>query len=211
MTSTITLYGFGSSRSFRALWALEEAGLAYQYVELEFSGSGDNGRLSEQYLSLNIQGKVPTLVDGDLIISESAAIVNYIASKVKHLALKPEDGTALRAKYDEICCFILCELEQPLWTKGKHKFALPEEYRVPEIITKTLSFEFNKAQRALLVLMDDRNFAVGDSFSMADVMLVQTINWAQRFEFELDAKLLTYRDLHIERTGYLSAMATIGK
>ncbi len=211
MTTKVTLYGLGPSRSFRVLWALEEIAIDYQYVELDFMGSGDNGRLGKQYLALNTQAKVPTLVDGELVLTESAAIINYLASKATDRQLKPVDGTALRAKYDEMCFFLLCELEQPLWTAGKHKFALAEEYRVPEILTKTVAHEFDKAQTALLLLLEERQFAVGDSFTMADIILTHTISWAQKFEFDVEAKLLKYRDSMIERPAYARAKQKIAR
>lgn len=206
MTSPITLYGMGQSRSFRALWAAEEAGIDFTYVQVEFKGTGENGAQGSQYKKLNFQGKVPTLVDGDLVVRESAAILNYIATKAVGQVLMPADGTAARAAYDEICFFILSEFEQPLWTHGKHKFVLPEQYRVADVIETTLPFEFAKAQAALLVILGDREYAAGDSFTMADVLLAQTINWAQRFNFSLDEKLLNYRDKMVARDAFARAL-----
>ncbi|MEH6443067.1 MAG: glutathione S-transferase family protein [Oceanospirillaceae bacterium] len=218
MSTTVTLYGLGPSRSFRALWALEEARIAYDYVELDFSDQGDSGRFGSHYSDLNTQGKVPTLVVSDtaektapLVLTESAAIVNYIACMSDDLQLKPEEGTVLRAKYDEMCFFILCELEQPLWTTGKHKFALPEEYRVPEILSTTVAYEFAKAQKTLLALMQGRDFAVGNSFTMADIMLAQTVGWAYRFEFAVDERLLAYRERIIQRDSFVRATQVITK
>ena len=133
------LYGMGTSRSFRALWALEEAQLDFEYVPLEYGSSESGGMQSQAYLELNSQGKVPTLVDDDLIITESGAILNYLAARSDILTLIPRQDLKLRARYDEICCFILTDLEQPLWTNGKHRFALPEAQRV-EAILKTTSW-----------------------------------------------------------------------
>ena len=109
----IKLYGSGQSRSFRALWALEEAGLDFEYVEVtrEILGSAD-------YKAMNPQSKIPTLVDGSLVLTESAAIVNYAAS-LSIQSLIPADATA-RAEYDDLCYFVMTDFEQPLWTKGKH-------------------------------------------------------------------------------------------
>jgi glutathione S-transferase len=187
------LYGSGQSRSFRALWALEEAGIDYEYVAVDFGSSGENGTNSDAYLALNTQGKVPTLVDGDLTIVESAAIVNYIASNSQKLDLIPSNDLKLRAKYDEMCFFILTELEQGLWSNGKHRFALPKAQRIPEMLA-TASWEFNKAIKTLERLFDGESFAVGEHFTMADVILAQTLSWAERFEFDLPENLLTYKN-----------------
>jgi glutathione S-transferase len=205
------LYGMSMSRSFRAVWAAQEAELDFDYVAMEFGSEGENGTRSEQYLKLNPQGKVPTLTDGDLVIRESAAILNYLAAKAPEKNLMPADGTAARARYDEMCFFILAELEQPLWTKGKHKFALPEEYRVADVIDKTTPFEFAKAQATLKVLKGDNQYAIGDTFTMADVLLTQTLNWAEKFEYEVDQDLIDYKTAMGQRDAMKSAVARVTK
>lgn len=204
------LYGMGVSRSFRALWAAHEAGVVLDYIIVAFGSTAKDGAQSETYKQLNYQGKVPTLVDGDLVLTESAAIINYLANRAPQHNLIPLDGTSERAQYDQMCYFIVTELEQPLWSKGKHKFALPEAYRVPDLIEKTLAFEFAKAQATLLGLKSNSKFAVGDHFTMADVLLTQTLNWAQRFEFEIDKSLVEYKERMIKREGYITAMTRTG-
>ena len=109
-----------------------------------------------------------------------------------------------RAKYDEITNFIVTELEQPLWTNGKHRFALPEEQRVKEIFP-TAEFEFAKAVNTLDKLVNVDTFVLDDSFSFADVMLAQTINWAERFKFDVPVQYLEYRDRMYQREGAIKA------
>ena len=65
------LYGYPNSRATRAFWALEEAQAEYDYVHVDVKAGAAKDR---DYLAINPGGKVPTLVDGDLIITESAAI-----------------------------------------------------------------------------------------------------------------------------------------
>jgi len=138
----IKLYGRGESRSFRGLWALAESGLEYSYVTVQHGDAN-----SAYYETINSQAKVPTLVDGDLVLTESAAIVNYVAMRATAAELMPSD-IALRARYDEICYFVMTDLEQPLWSIGKHRSKLPESLRQPGML-KTAKFEFEKSQRAL--------------------------------------------------------------
>ena len=207
----IKLYGVGFSRSFRTLWAAEEAGVEYEYINVEFGSKEENGSLSEEYQRLNNQGKVPSLNDDGFYLTESAAIINYLGNKSTNEQLLPADGTKARAKYDEMCFFILSELEQGLWTDGKHRFALPEEYRIPEITTKSAHFEFAKAQKSLLGLKGNNTFAIGESFTLADVLLAHTISWAERFEFEVAPELIAYRDKMIKRPAFQRAAAKIPK
>ncbi len=195
---SITLYGLGPSRSFRCLWALEEAQLEYKFVTLDLTSTDDNGAKSEHYLTLNPQGKVPTLVHDDFVLTESAAILNYIEN-IAGSAFIPS-GAQERARYDELAFFVLAELEQPLWTAGKHRFAIPEQHRVPEIL-KTAEWEFEKALSTLAKMCDlhaspcaEGGYALGGAFTFADILLAQTFNWADRFKFEVPDTYLAYRD-----------------
>lgn len=202
---SITLYGLGPSRSFRCLWALSEAALEHDFISLELSGNGENGAKSADYLKINPQGKVPSLVHDDFTLTESAAILNYIDA-LSDGKFIPNDAKG-RAKYDEIAFFVLSELEQPLWTKGKHTFAIPEEHRVPDVL-KTAQWEFDKALKALAKLVSlESGFALGESFTFADILIAQTFNWADRFDFELPSDYLGYRDTMYAREASKNAIA----
>ncbi len=201
---TITLYGIGPSRSFRCLWALAEAGLEHEFVSLDLSGTGSNGAKSPDYLAINPQGKVPSLKHDDFVLTESAAILSYINS-ISVRKFIPEDLHG-RAKYDELAFFVLSELEQPLWTTGKHKFAIPEEHRVPEVLA-TAQWEFDKALNALAKLVSINEFVLGNEFSFADILLAQTFNWADRFKFKVPSNYLDYRDRMYARDAAIASTA----
>jgi glutathione S-transferase len=200
----ITLYGVGPSRSFRCAWALEEAQIEYDFVSLNLSGTDSDGAKSPDYLELNPQGKVPTLKHGDFILTESAAILNYI-SAISDKSLVPTD-IKLRAKYDELAFFVLSELEQPLWTTGKHKFVLPEEHRVERVL-ETAKWEFEKAQIAFSKLVDLKEFVLSESFTFADILVAQTLNWADRFGFDIAEDYLEYRNRMYARDAAIAAIA----
>jgi glutathione S-transferase len=206
------LYGMGHSRSFRALWALEESGLDYEYIntKLRTDSSDPASATHPNYLALNVQGKIPTLVDGDLVLSESIAIMNYIARNAPDSGLLPKVSTLAYARLDELSYFVLSELEQPLWSKGKHRFALPEEYRIPAMLD-TAKFEFDKAVKTLdhLLGSGDKDYAIGDSFCMVDILLAHTFNWAIRFEFYVPDKYIALRDRHYQRPAAQRALGVI--
>lgn len=203
---SMILYGIGPSRSFRCLWALEEAGIDYQFVSMEMGRDDENGMRSKDYLKLNTQGKVPTLAHDDFVLSESAAILNYIDSLTDQSFVPTE--TKARARYDELSFFILSELEQPLWSNGKHRFAIPEEYRIPAMLD-TAKWEFENAITALDSLVKLDGFALGESFTFADVLLAQTFNWAERFKFDLPAECLAYRDRLYDRDAVKRALERV--
>jgi glutathione S-transferase len=72
------LYGFGPTRSLRALWGLKELGADFEFETVNLI-AGEHQQ--PEFLRLNPSGKVPVLVDGDLVIPESAAIVLYLAEE----------------------------------------------------------------------------------------------------------------------------------
>ncbi len=203
------LYGFRQSRSFRALWALEESGLDYDYIAVNFgSDEGPLGSKSPEYMAINPQGKVPSLIDGNLTLTESGAMLNHIARRAPASKLIPTHNEEQLALYDEILFFVLSDLEQPLWSNGKHRFALPEEQRVPQML-ETANWEFDKAQQALHHHLEGRECAIGDSFTAADILLAHTIDWADRFKFRVDQALLDYRDVHYQRPAAQRALAIV--
>jgi glutathione S-transferase len=90
----LRIYGRGRTRSIKCLWAAEEAGLAYEYISIDMS-KGEHK--SPDFNKLNPSQKVPVLVDGELTLSESAAICTYIGSRSKNSSLVPPDLTPERA------------------------------------------------------------------------------------------------------------------
>ena len=74
---TLTLYHCGSARSFRPLWALEEMRLPYALNLLPFPPRVH----AKEYFAINPLGTIPALLDGETLMTESAAICQYLASK----------------------------------------------------------------------------------------------------------------------------------
>ena len=190
------LYGHPNSRATRVLWALEEVQAEYEYVHVDLKTG--QGR-SDSYLALNPAGKVPTLVDGDLVITESAAICLYVGDKFPESGLVPSIGTAERADCYRWVSFAISELEQPLWTIAKHRFVLPEEKRVAAIL-QTAFWEFSVAAGVLAKGIADRPYATGEQFTAADILLGHTLAWARSTRIELGHdSLIVYADRVLDR------------
>lgn len=90
------LYYATRTRSFRALWMLEELGVPCELQPLNLQ-AGEHKRA--EYLALNPSGKVPTLVDGDMVVSESAAICTYLGDKYPEARLAPPLDSPERGSY----------------------------------------------------------------------------------------------------------------
>src|SRR3990167_6397396 len=114
--SMICIYGFPNTSTTRATWALEEAGASYEFVPVNLT-RGEHKQ--PDFLRLSPGGKVPVLVDEDLLLTESAAICTYIGEKFPHSRLVPTNGHE-RARYLQWCFFAMSEFETPLWTLTKH-------------------------------------------------------------------------------------------
>lgn len=178
----LTVYGCANTRSTRVVWTLEEAGAEYEYVQIDLpAGAG----WQPDYLALNVGGKVPTLVDGEFILTESAAICTYIGDRFPDAGLVPPVGTRDRASYDQWCYFTLSELEQPLWTIAKHRFALPERRRIPAVLD-TARWEFAVATKVLATGLGREAFIVGERFTVADILIGHTLAWARAYELPLE-------------------------
>lgn len=175
--SNLKVYGYPNTRATRITWTLEELNQDYAFKLINFS-KGESK--AEEFLAINPGGKVPALQDGEFILTESGAIVAYLAEKFDQPALIPAQGSQERAIFNQWCYFALCELEQPLWTIGKHKFALPKEQRVKDIFP-TASWEFQQALTLLSLGLGKKDFILGGQFSAADILLGQTLIWGLAF------------------------------
>ena len=158
---SLVAYGFPNTRSLRMTWCLEECGLDYEYKVVNFAGGETK---STAFRELNPGGKIPVLLAEGVTILESSAIVNYLIALAPDKELAPLGNPLRRAAYDQWSNFAISELEQPLWTIGKNKFALPAEHRCPEIF-ETAQWEFQLALGLLSDGLGEQDFILGDHFS----------------------------------------------
>jgi len=90
------LYWSPRSRSFTALWLMEETGQPYERVLTDISTGAQK---KPEYLAINPMGKVPALRDGEATLAEAAAICAYVAERYPEAKLAPPVGDPRRAKY----------------------------------------------------------------------------------------------------------------
>jgi len=203
----ITLLGTPMTRSLRAAWALEEAGVDYRYRRIDLRAG--EGR-SPDFLNINPGGKVPVLEveldDSTQTIPESAAIVTWIGEQFPDSGLVPGASSAERSQYFRWMVFAVAELEQPLWTLSKHSFALPEKHRVPEI-ADTARWEWSIALKVLAKGLGNRHWILGDTFSGADILLAHTLKWGTARAGALENEVLErYMDRAFSRPACRSAI-----
>src|SRR4051812_29464091 len=90
------LYWSPRSRSFSAIWLLEETGKPYERVLVDIDTGAQK---SPEFLAVNPMGKVPALKDGEATVAEQGAICAYVADRFPDAGLAPAPGDPLRAKY----------------------------------------------------------------------------------------------------------------
>jgi glutathione S-transferase len=167
------LYGFGPTRSLRALWGLKELNASFDFEVVNLVAGAHR---QPEFLRLNPAGKVPVLVDGDFVLTESAAIVLYLAEKYPEKGLLPAD-LKTRAQVYRWVMFAMTELEQPLWRITRNTSLLPEEKRVPQDVALARE-DFSGMAAVLDRHLEGRTFIVGEAITAADCVTAYLIDWA---------------------------------
>src|SRR5207244_13637884 len=111
MEVMMRLYEFGPTRSIRARWTLQELGVDFEPVTVNLV-AGEHRR--PEFLKINPAGRVPVLVDDDLVLTESVAIVLYLAENYSHKGLITTE-LKQRAQANRWLLFAARETEHRLW------------------------------------------------------------------------------------------------
>jgi len=178
------LYQFPPTRSLRAIWALRELDIPCELVTVNLL-AGENR--DPEFLRLNPAGKLPVLVDGDVVLTESVAIVLYLAEKYPHKGLIPTD-LAERAQVYRWLLFTATELEQPLWRIARHTALYPPERRLAADVS-IASEEFRAMAGVVATHLKGREF-LGKRLSAADLVLAYTLDWGNEAQLLGDQPVL---------------------
>ncbi|HNY46664.1 MAG TPA: glutathione S-transferase family protein [Casimicrobium sp.] len=166
------LFGSRNSRSLRCVWALEEANATYDYQRVWMT-KGDGQK--PEFKAVNPAGKIPVLQDGALTLTESVAIMFYVADKFPQAGLIPSEPIA-RAEMYRWIFFAVSEIEPHLWAIAQHRFALPEDKRVPAL-EPTAAWQLARALRAIEKRLAHAPYMSGDAFSLADILCFHCLTW----------------------------------
>ena len=166
----ITLYHHPFSRAANVIWMLEEASVPY---ELRFVDMPKGEQKTPQIAALNPMGKLPILTDGEVVVTESAAIGLYLADRYSLGKLAPAPDDPARATYLRWSFFAPSVIE-------------------PGMMAKANGWQFRPSnagwgtQESMLAAMESavagKSFVLGDRFSMADCIFGGTIRFMLRFK-----------------------------
>ena len=181
----LKLYGTPPTRALRVVWLLNELGLEHELHPVDLMQDEHH---QQDFLSLNPAARVPVLVDGDLVLTESAAIQLYLAEKYPQAGFIPETLED-RAQMYRWMFFLVTEVEQPLWRIARHTFVYPDEKRIPQDVELARQ-ECLEMIEVLERHMSEREFMVGDRLSVADFNAAYTLDWANTDEMLASAPRL---------------------
>lgn len=170
-----------SSSAGRCFLLLEELGVEYEPVFISFK-NGENR--SEEYLKLNPNAKIPTLIDEEenFVLWESMGINNYLCEKYKPELL----GTSLKdkANISKWNYWILSEYQVPIVQLMIHTRFLPEDKRDPKVIETSLE-KISKLNKVLDEALKDKEYLNGDKISVADLNVAPIASACFMFKMDL--------------------------
>jgi glutathione S-transferase len=187
----IKLYHSSGTRGFRVIWLCEELGVDYDVQKVDFS---KEYRLSSEWLQINPLGKVPSLEDGELLMSESCAMMQYILDRYGNGRLQPPAGTIEHAYFLQWLWFSEATFSRPVGEIVNHRREFPGELGIPDVVKEMQSRIF-KCILALDKALEEKPFILGKEFSAADISLGYTLLIAQdRIGESLPQRVFDYWD-----------------
>ena len=166
----LTLHYHPYSRAAGTLWALEEAGVAY---ELKVVDIMKGAQKQPEFLAINPMGKLPTLVDGDVVVTESAAIALYLADRYAAGRLAPALDDPRRGTYLRWSFFAPSVIEPAVMAKGAG-------WEVKEVSAGWGNHASMMA--AAESALAKGPFLLGEDFSMADVVFGGLLRFLMLFK-----------------------------
>jgi glutathione S-transferase len=175
---TIKLHCFGESgNAYKAALALELSGLEWEAVKVDFFGGEAR---TPAYKQINAMGEVPAMLDGDLCLTQSGVIQDYVSEKSGRFGGK--DAEERR----EILRWVLWDNHKFSSVAGPLRFLmnfLPEDKRPAEVI----GFMQGRLKAAYAVLNDHlegRDWIVGDAITNADLSCCGYLYYPEPFGFD---------------------------
>ncbi|SME94951.1 glutathione S-transferase family protein [Pseudobacteriovorax antillogorgiicola] len=165
----VILYTNPQSRGLIVQWMLEEIACPYEIKEVAYGSD----MKSSPYRDINPMGKVPSLVHGDQIVTECAAICAYLADAFPEAQLAP--APSQRGNYYRWLFFAAGPLEAAVTNQSL-------ELKIPEGKEQTIGYgDYDTTIATLVKAVCANPYIAGDKFSAADVYVGSHIAWGTRF------------------------------
>jgi len=177
----IKLFHAKGSRSVRIIWLFEELGMDYQLDTVE------RGKPNKAFGEASIFAKIPAIQDGDITLTESVAIIQYILQKYGGGGLQPSVDSDDYAMYLQWLNFGESTLIQPIVEILVNTMFRSEENRHQYSIDSGIQ-SFKKIVQSLDPLLSQQNYLLGSQFSAADIVNGYTLRLANRLQLLDDSE-----------------------
>ncbi len=186
--NTLILYAYNfRSRAERILWALEEFQLPYTLIRLDPFRGENSG---PDFLKLNPLRKVPVLLDGEKVLTESLAIMEYLNDISTTIKLIPTQLDQ-HYRYRRAVYYCATEIEPYLWLADQNT-RLKAYYHWPE---GTADASIKRVSAALPIVFDwlmEFPHIAGEGFTLADIYYYQCLSWASHWGLEMPDPINVY-------------------
>ncbi|HYB09046.1 MAG TPA: glutathione S-transferase [Alphaproteobacteria bacterium] len=173
------LYYYPNFASLAPHMVLEEIGAPFQLIFLD---RAKNAQKAPKYLRLNPHGRIPTLVEGDLVLYEAAAICLHLCDRHPSAGLAPEIGSNERAHFYKWLIYLTNTLQAEMMP-----YYYPDRWAADDAAASSIKRRAEANMGAMLekiesALMADGPYLLGKRFSAADLYFLMLCGWTIPFE-----------------------------
>ena len=200
-----TLYHCTDARSLRPLWAMEELGVEFELINLPFPPRWHR----KDYLEINPLGTIPFFVDGEVRMTESSAICQYLVETHRPTDLDVPIGDAERGAFLNWLYFSDATLTFPQTIVLRYSALEPEARRLPQAAEDYAKW-FAGRLRAVETALETRDWLVAGRFTIADICVGYGVYLASKLpplEPSLTPNVRAYLARLIDRPGFQAALA----
>lgn len=197
----ITVYGEG--RGVRVVWLMEEMGLPYRLRDVDMLADVEN---DTEFMTINPGGFIPAIQDGEVVMVESIAIMEYLMARHGPTPLAPAPADPSFPDYQQFLHLGEAGIATPIFFLGNARHFAPEADRDNWSARHALAV-FERRRRLVARQLERAPYMAGDSFTAADISVHYALELAQRFGgVTLNEAEQAYLARNRERDGYRRAL-----
>ncbi len=185
----LKIYHSTGTRGFRVIWVCEELSIPYEIVPVDFAAEY---RATPEWRAMNPVGKVPVMVDSDMTMFESCAMMQYVLDRYGEGRLQPSKDDPSYAHYLQWCWFAEATFARPLGEIVNHRRAFKPEL---DNVVAEMKGRATACVAALDAALSDRPYLLGDTLSAVDLSICYVMRGYRRMVSEsLPANVQAYFD-----------------
>ncbi len=203
-TDELIVWGIGTPRTMRANWMMAEFRLDHELRPIRSRGGEIE---TAEFLAFNPKHKVPVLQHGGMVLTESAAIITYLSETFETPAgfFVPGAGPR-RARLNELCFFIMTELDAHLYLLRRHLDLSGLYGEAPKAVASARDTFSDQIGAMVKTWPGDAEFTMEEGMSVADILLGTVLASAKRREIALPGILEDYLGRVTARPAYIKAL-----